>query len=74
MTNQNTVYQLLFETTLFCDLFVMDQFAATNFHDQDKNTVHGTLMVWSAERNIHDEVVLPTFMKNSCSRVQVDLQ
>lgn len=50
MTNQNTVYQLLFETTLFCDLFVMDQFAATNFHDQDKNTVHGTLMVWCGEK------------------------
>lgn len=30
----NTVNQLLFPTTLFCDLSVMNWFAATNFRDQ----------------------------------------
>lgn len=61
----HTVNQLLFVTTLFCDLREIIWFAVTNFCNQDvnytENKIPKTFKYWLTERNIGNAKALAHF-------------
>lgn len=64
-----TVKQLLFATSLFCDLTKKNWFAAINFHDLNvdfrKNKTAKIFEDWFAVRNIQDDKAFTNLAKNS---------
>lgn len=64
-----TVKQLLFATSLICDLPKKNWFAAINFHDLNvdflKNITAKIFEDWFAVRNIHDDKAFTNLAKNS---------
>lgn len=68
-----TINQLLFATSLFCDLSEIKWFAATNFRNQDVDYLETYIPDagddWFVARNICDDKVLMNLAKISSTRI-----
>jgi hypothetical protein len=57
-----------------CDSFLLNWFAASNFHDQDSLIYMELCNVWFAIRNTRDDEALLNFANFSHMRIKVGLQ